>query len=298
VSIVDRLGIDGLRVDAPTYNQFADWAPDREGRASYGPMASLPLLRELRARLRAIDPEFVVYTEPTGGLFRSVADATYNYDEHWLIESLLAEPHPRKDQLLVRNARDMQRWLRDRAAALPPGSTIVHHVDSHDSIWWRLPGAQWRRERFGLEATTALIAGLSLAGGGFMTFMGGEEGVEEALRRAHDLRRRLPEIATGTVDYEAAIASSDDVLVVLRSLADTTAVVAVNLTASPVTCEIQIDGVVVAGKVWDHWNEGKVWDYWNDELLDVAGGDRLQVDFRPFQPRVFRIEPGPAQPAG
>ena len=147
--LVERLGVDGFRVDAPTYNDFASWADGRAQRPSHGPMASLDVLAALRDRLHALRDDLAVYTEPTGALFRAAVDATYNYDEHWLVESLLADAPPRYAPRLVRTARDLGRWLEDRDAALPPGSAVIHHIDSHDSIWWRLPGAQWRRERFG-----------------------------------------------------------------------------------------------------------------------------------------------------
>jgi glycosidase len=274
VDLVERLGVDGYRVDAPTYNAFATWADGREQRASYGPMASLGLLRDVRDRLRALRPDLAVYTEPTGGLFRAVADATYNYDEHWLVEALLDEPHPHRDRL-VRNARELGRWLHDRDAATPPGATIVHHVDSHDSIWWRLPGAQFRRERFGRDAAVALLVVFALGGGAFMTFMGGEDGIEDELRRAHDLRRRLPAIADGAVDYASGQASSDDVLAVLRESRDGTALVAVNLGDAAVECEIAVRGRALSGALHDHWS---------DESVD---GARLR--FAPFQPRVLGL---------
>jgi hypothetical protein len=274
VDLVERLGVDGYRVDAPTYNAFATWADGRELRASYGPMASLGLLRDVRDRLRALRPDIAVYTEPTGGLFRAVADATYNYDEHWLVEALLGEPHPHRERL-VRNARELARWLHERDAATPPGATIVHHIDSHDSIWWRLPGAQFRRERFGHDAAVALLVVFALAGGAFMTFMGGEDGIEDELRRTHDLRRRLPAIADGTVDYGSAEASSDDVLAVLRESRDATALVAVNLGAAAAECEIAVRGRPLLGELRDHWN---------DESVDGA-----RVRFAPFQPRVLGL---------
>jgi hypothetical protein len=234
-------------------------------------MASLPLLGALRDRLH---PDRVVYTEPTGALFRAAADATYNYDEHWLVESLLAPPHRDRAWRGVRTARELSRWLQDRDAATPPGSTIVHHIDSHDSIWWRLPGAQWRRERFGRDAAVALLAAFSLVGGGYMTFMGGEDGIEAELRRAHDLRRALPELAGGAVDHAAVTASSDAVLCVLRVLGADASVVAVNLEPEPVACELRLP---------DGWPAGTVEDRWNDEILTVPA-----VTFAAYQPRVLR----------
>jgi glycosidase len=280
--LVRRLDVDGFRVDAPTYHDFAAWSPEREIRASHTAMASLGLLGALRRRLRTIRSDLTVYTEPTGALFRAAADATYNYDEHWLIESLLAGPHPDalRQRRLLRHAADLARWLHDRDQVTPPGATIVHHVDSHDSIWWRLPGAQWRRERFGRDAAVALLAVFSLTGGAFMTFMGGEDGIEEELRRVHDLRRRLPAIAGGTVDYESVAASSEDVFVVLRRAPESTAVVAVNLAAVPVACELALPAS--AGE--------RIRDEWNEEWISGPADDgKLRIGFAPYQPRLLRL---------
>jgi hypothetical protein len=281
LDLTRRLGTDGFRVDAPTYNNFATWAAGRARRASYGPMASLPLLRDLQVALRALRPDAAVYTEPGGALFRATADMTYNYDEHWLVESLLADRnHPQRDWRMVRNGRELARWLMDRDLADPAASGIVHHVDSHDSIWWRLPGAQWRRERFGPEATVALVAVFALGmPGAFMTFMGGEEQIETELRRAHDLRRRLPELASGTCEYLPAAASSDEVLVARRRLVDDESLVLVNLASEAVECEIAL-GASVGNAPYDLWNEEHC----------AAGTDgAMRLSLGPYQPRVLRL---------
>jgi Alpha amylase, catalytic domain len=276
-----RLDTDGFRVDAPTYNGFATWAEGRGHRASYGPMAALPLLRELQLRLRALKPDATVYTEPGGSLMRALADMTYNYDEHWLVESLLAEPnHPQRDWRMVRDGRELGRWLQDRDLAHPRGAGIIHHVDSHDSIWWRLPGAQWRRERFGRETTVALLAVFALAmPGGFMTFMGGEEQVEPELRRALRLRRDFPELAAGTCEYLPDAASSDEVLVALRRLGGEASLVIVNLTGAAVTCEVELDGLDLTSAYYDHWS-GE----------DCSGqGSVLGLTLAPYEPRVLGL---------
>ncbi|WP_314173899.1 alpha-amylase family glycosyl hydrolase [Streptomyces winkii] len=281
LDVTERLGTDGFRVDAPTYNDFATWAEGRGHRASYGSMASLPLLRELRARLRQVRPGATVYTEPGGALFRAAVDMTYNYDEHWLVESLLAEPgHPQRGWRMVRNARDLARWLMERDLAVPAGAGIVHHIDSHDSVWWRLPGAQWRRERFGTEASAALLAVFALGTeGGFMTFMGGEEQIEQDLRRAHELRRRLPELGEGSCTYLPDAASSDAVFAVRRRLGDEASLVVVNLSAGAVTCDLALDGALLAD-AYDHWNEERSGD---------VGDSPLHLALNPYQTRVFRL---------
>jgi hypothetical protein len=147
----------------------------------------------------------------------------------------------------------------------------VHHIDSHDSIWWRLPGAQWRRERFGRDAAVALLAVFAFGGGGFMTFMGGERGIEDELRRVHTLRRDVPELAAGTVDHAAVTASSDALLCVLRSLGERASLVAVNLGAAAVECDVDVD-------------VGGARDLWSGERL--AGG---RVAFAPYQVRVLAL---------
>jgi hypothetical protein len=108
-----------------------------------------------------------------------------------------------------------------------------------------------------------------------MTFMGGEDGIEDELRRAHDLRRRLPAIADGSVDHVSAKASSDDVLAVLRESRDATALFAVNLGAAAVECQIAVRGRPLLSELHDHWN---------DEAVDGA-----RVRFAPFQPRVLGV---------
>jgi hypothetical protein len=224
-----------------------------------------------------VRPEATVYTEPGGALFRAVADMTYNYDEHWLVESLLAEPdHAQRDWRMVRDGRELARWLMDRDLADPAGTGIVHHVDSHDSIWWRLPGAQWRRERFGPQATVALVALFALATpGGFMTFMGGEEQIEDELRRAHQLRRSLPELRTGACEYLPDAVSSPGVLAARRYLNGDEALVVINLTAEPLSCDI----------AWEGGDD--VYDHWNAERVVASAGGPLPLELAAFQPRVL-----------
>jgi hypothetical protein len=209
---------------------------------------------------------------------------TYNYDEHWLVESLLVDrDHPQREWRMVRNARDLARWLMDRDLAVPAGAGIIHHVDSHDSIWWRLPDAQWRRERFGPEATVALVAVFALGmAGGFMTFMGGEEDIETELRRAHELRRNIPELGLGECEYLPDAASSDDVLVVRRRLGEAESLVVVNLADEPVECDVTLD----------RGSLGAPCDRWNEERCAASDGGSLHLALGAYQPRVLQLDPG------
>jgi glycosidase len=237
--LVERLGIDGFRFDAPSYNDFPNWSPRMRARASAVTVGARGLFRGLRPRLRRLSPDLVLYTEPSGPMWRESMDLVYNYDEQWLLPAVMgALPEP---WLRLRGA-DLAAWLRDRDATLPPRATTVHHIDSHDTFWWPLPGAKWRREQFGLPATRALLTVFMLCGGPFMSFVGAEAGLEDTMRALARLRRERPEIGRGAVDYEAVRADSPDVFAVVRRLGDDWSAVLVNLSprARTVRCDIAI----------------------------------------------------------
>ncbi len=146
--------------------------------------------------MKTLKPDAMLYTEPSGTLFRQTMDITYNYDEHWLIHAVLRpESALGKNPLGIRHARDLAAWFRDKEAALPTGAMTARHIDSHDTFWWPLPGFKWRREQYGLPATRALLAIWSLIGGVYMTFVGGEIGIEPDVRRVNRLRHENPRFA-------------------------------------------------------------------------------------------------------
>ena len=93
---------------------------------------------------------------------------------------------------------------------------IAHHIDSHDTFWWPLPGHKWRREQLGLAATRALLAVFALSGGAYMTFVGGEVGLEDAVRLVHRLRARWPALERGEADYAAVSVDEETVYAVAR----------------------------------------------------------------------------------
>ncbi|MFI5693834.1 alpha-amylase family glycosyl hydrolase [Kribbella sp. NPDC051586] len=220
-NLVRRLDVDGFRIDAPTYNDLPNWSAQTRRRASYSPLGCLELFDRLRPRLKRLKESLMLYTEPTGVLFRQAMDVTYNYDEQWLIPSVL-------DGGVIRSGRELAAWLADRDAVLPPGSLIAHHIDSHDTFWWPLPGQKWRREQHGLAATKALLAVFALNGGAFMTYVGGETGIEDELRQVLELRRRM-----GGASVEYDLAGEESVFAVVRRTQDQAWLVRVNLSAEP-----------------------------------------------------------------
>jgi glycosidase len=290
-ALVADLGIDGFRLDAPLYNRHANWSPATRRHASYACLGSRRLLRKLRRRLRAISSDLLVYTEPSGPLIRESVDLCYAYEEKWLPESLFPEATwTDRDWRRVSTGRQLADWCRDFDAAMPPGSVFAHFLDAHDTMWWRLPSDWWRRDQIGLPATKALVAIYALRGGAYMTFVGGEEGLEDELRLVHTLRRCVPEIATGDAHYETISVDDEAVYGVVRRSGSRTALIAVNLSDAAVNASITVSGAAGLGS-----QQGRVFDAWAGEWLPTPAlannAARFDLSFYPYQPRVILGEP-------
>jgi len=287
LNLVTKLDIDGFRFDAPTYNEFPNWSPATEKRASASQLGSVNHFQKLRFDMRQIQPNAVMYTEPSGLLFRQSMDITYNYDEHWLFHAVLRpESALRNNPRGLRHAHDLATWFRDKEAALPAGAITARHIDSHDSFWWPLPGFKWRREQYGLPATRAILAIWSLLGGVYMTFVGGETDIEDDIRRVHRLRRTIAELGSGEANFDAVHAKDDGIFAVARTGEQTTLLL-VNLTNAPVTTRIDLDAGLpgISGSVSLH-------DEWNGEPVagnNAIGESGFDVTFAPYQPRVITI---------
>lgn len=294
LALVDRLDIDGFRFDAPSYNQYANWAPRTRTNAAVSMLGCIGLFDLLRTELRARKPDALLYTEPSGALYRQAMDLTYDYDEQWLVRAVMTgggtRPHG------IRNARELRAWLAQRDASLPRGSLTAHHLDSHDTFWWPHPGRKWRREQYGIEAATALMTAFALSGGPYMTFVGGEVGMEDAVRVVHRLRRDHQAFWSGAAEFEAAGLSSDDVFAVVRRAPAETGVVLVNLSGEPRSATCRVDADVLGpgserrttadalggtGLTWSHADGGWVAD----------------VDLAPWQAVAVIVSPPPVHPS-
>jgi hypothetical protein len=207
-------------------------------------LGCLFLFELLRAELRALKPEALLYTEPSGILYRRTMDLTYNYDEQWLVRAVMTGGAGRSHW--IRNGRELGRWFHDRDASLPRGSLTAHHLDSHDSFWWPHPGQKWRREQFGLPATAALMTMFALSGGPMMTFVGGELGIEDEVRAVNRLRAASAAFGRGVSDYAAIEVDDDDVYAVLRHLDGATGLLLVNLSDHEVVTHCSLVAGVIA----------------------------------------------------
>jgi len=237
--LITELGIDGYRFDAPTYNDFPNWADWARHRASLSMLACVPLFEQLRPALKALRPDSLMYTEPSGILLRRSMDLNYNYDEQWLITALL-KPEAAKPGS-VRNARGLARWIQDRDAFLPRGSMTAHHIDSHDTFWWPSWGAKWRREQFSLDEVKLLCLIYMSLPGPYMMFVGGEIGIEDVLTRFNSLKRSTPEWADLDVVWLNGDDVPADVFAVLRSDGHQEIVTLVNVGNEPASITVRSD---------------------------------------------------------
>ncbi len=285
VGIMQRLGIDGFRFDAPSYNYFMNWSERTRSDASVSMLGCLPMFAKLRTAMRNANPDSLLYTEPSGALYRMSMDLAYNYDEQFLVPAVIhrgaGKPH------WIRNARELGRWIAVRDATLPRGSLTAHHLDSHDTFWWPEPGQKWRREQFGLPATAALMAVFCLSGGPYMTYVGGEVGIEDEVRAAAAVRREHPNFARGRSDYRAVVADHDDVYAVVRESSQGRGLLLVNLSdervssviavTSPGASELPPEPIVHLGRLSADWKR------------EPRGNWTTQVQLEPFQVAAFNL---------
>ena len=286
VAMVERLGIDGFRVDAPSYNLLPNWTPATADRASYSPLGCLGLFPKLRRALKKVDSDIALYTEPCGALYRTDTDASYNYDEHWLIDALLRPEVGGHGAAPIRSGAEFAAWLAARNQALPEDSMVVHHVDSHDTMWWPLVGSKWRREQYGLDATKAFIAVMALVGGPYMTYVGGEEGVEDYLRTIHRLRNQRPELQHGVAEFASVRSSRDEIFAVVRGGPGPKCVVLVNMSSQTLSCDVEIDD----------WSAAAARDLLSGAAFPGGAGESSSrfegLIFAPYQARVMASDDG------
>jgi glycosidase len=229
--LLSELGVDGFRFDAPTYNDFPNWADWARHRAGMSALACVPLFENLRPALKALRPDVLMYTEPSGLLLRRSMDLNYNYDEQWLVTAILQSDTAKA--WAVRNARGLARWVQDRDAFLPRGALTAHHIDSHDTFWWPSWGSKWRREQFTLHEVKLLSLIFMSLPGPYMMFTGGELGIEAELAAFNALKRQTSDWAAMPVAWLTDDSVPEDIFAILRSDDQREVVTLVNLGERP-----------------------------------------------------------------
>lgn len=292
--LVEEVGVDGFRLDAPFWNGFPSWADELPYPASHSMLGAVEYFERARRDVRADHPETLFYVEAIQPVFRESADVNYNYDQMWLLEAAVGGDRTRFGRALHGDvtADTVARWLDERDRIYPAGSRAVHHVDSHDTFWWPDPGNKWFRERYGTDATAAMVAAFGFLDGGFMHYVGAEEGIEETLQTVLHLRGALPELADGTCDYHGAPADDPMVFTALRTDRDRQSVVAVNFAAeeTETTVSVPTDELDADGRytVYDPLT-GEFIQHDGQHVLKPDALSTLAVSFVAYQPRLLVV---------
>ncbi len=185
--LMTELNVDGFRFDAPSYNDFPNWAEWARGRAGASALGCLGLFDRLRPVMKQINPQSLLYTEPSGHVFRQAMDLNYNYDEQWLVTAL--SDVKSQSAWGINCARHLAQWVQERDKFLPAGSMTAHHIDSHDTFWWPTWGKKWRREQFDINKVALLTLIFGSLPGPFMMFSGGEIGIEQLLPKLAKVKK-------------------------------------------------------------------------------------------------------------
>ena len=225
--LMNELNIDGFRFDAPSYNDFPNWANWARGRAGASALGCLGLFDRLRPVMKKINPQSLLYTEPSGHVFRQAMDLNYNYDEQWLVTAI-SDPTA-QSAWGVRGAKDLATWVAERDRFLPNGSLTAHHIDSHDTFWWPSWGKKWRREQFDITKVKLLTLIFGSLPGPFMMFSGGEIGIEQLLPKLAKVKGSRIWL-TGEINWWTASSYPDGLFAISRSLDKQVSASLVNFT--------------------------------------------------------------------
>ena len=225
--LMNELNIDGFRFDAPSYNDFPNWATWARGRAGASALGCLGLFDRLRPVMKKINPQSLLYTEPSGHVFRQAMDLNYNYDEQWLVTAI-SEPSA-QSAWGVRGAKDLATWVQERNRFLPNGSLTAHHIDSHDTFWWPSWGKKWRREQFDITKVRLLTLIFGSLPGPFMMFSGGEIGIEHLLPKLAKVKRSKIWL-TGEINWWTKATDPDGLFAISRKLDKEVSASLVNFT--------------------------------------------------------------------
>jgi hypothetical protein len=214
----------------------------------------------------------MMFTEPSGVLHRESMDMNYNYDELWLIPAVMA-PEPAGPPAL--SGADVARWMDERDATLPADALTAHHSDSHDTFWRPRPGRKWRREQLGVPAARAWMHVMALCGGAFLMFTGGEQEIEDALRRTLRLRQERAELAHGAARFDAVSTDPNEVFAVVRELDGVATLVLVNLSERQLTTTCTLAPWLEARRPADYYTPAR--------NVRPAGPGALTVELGPFE---------------
>ena len=91
-----------------------------------------------------------------------------------------------------------------------------------------------------MPATAALMTMFALSGGPYMTFVGGEVGIEDQVRAVHRIRRELPHFGRGSLDPAGVEVDDETVYAVVRRLDPMAGLLMVNLSDRTASVRVRL----------------------------------------------------------
>jgi glycosidase len=243
---IEKLNVDGFRVDAVTWNCFPNWSEDLTRPAYSSLYGTATMMDMVRKEVHRINPEIVFYNEAAGPLYYRSFDLSYNYDEQWLYSAILSGRRPvgrstRRWSEPGMTAQDLGEWLEMRRLCMPEGLLRVHHVDSHDAFY--NSGSLYRKEMLGEEAARMLFALAAFIDGGVMSFAGAENGSENFYNQVLTLRKSIPALQTGTCEYLTVVTENEWVFAPLRRKGNDWALPVLSFAKEPLTVSLPFDNI-------------------------------------------------------
>jgi len=217
---VSQFDVDGYRVDAVAGSRIPNWNPEIPyARASFAQLqGGLNMLRALRGAVKELKPsDGGLLAETQGSVYGTVSDAVYDFTGCYQAYHDLRKLPP--EEFVSR----LRRWLHEQQYAETPDLLRLRHVESHDSLRAQL----W----YGVEPARAMTALTAWIHGVPLVYQEMDQGHRRVLQRVFAIRRALPELCGGAVDY-LSVEAPAGVFACLRTAGDGASVVLVNLAGT------------------------------------------------------------------
>lgn len=195
-------GFDGYRVFPPRL-AIPNWTRRLAHHASAGMLGTLQLIDQLRAALRAANPEAAVISARAGPAYTSVTDAAVDeLPHHQFLHMVLDRTPP----------AELGDWLASHIATQPDEALRICFTESHATRLLN-PLADGLR---GSRLSRLALLGLVLCGFVPMIPCGQEEADEEFIGQLLRTRQSYPALRSGQTHYGRVTSDSRQIFAVLR----------------------------------------------------------------------------------
>lgn len=280
LDLMHRYDLDGFRVTGP-YNPISNWMRRLPYHASAASMGLLPFLRRLRESLHLVKTDAALICDMHGPIYTEMHDACADYLVHHMFVYLTL------NQI---TPAELGEYLHDHRATLPPGSTRIGFMETHDTCDVN-PLADGLR---GSRLSRMAIAGMIFCGFVPALWAGQERGEEMVLRELLRVWHESAELRYGETFYNAVACDSPHVFAVVRVLDGSSVLGLLNVGPHKrtVTLSLPVDLMNLADGCY-HLHELISDISWTEEGRETWGRDELrqfQLTLDPYGSYCVAIE--------